>query len=332
MIGDVHWRGVSPRSRLDSIQEALTAKLREVFQLAKDHGALAILQPGDLTDSPGISLSTLGDLFELIDEAPCPILTIAGNHDIYAANTGSLARTPLGLLQRADYVTNVASEPFDFSSRIDNVPVDIIITGHGYDTETDVDKMQYSNPGPMPNTSDCGSYYSIHLAHGMLLERAPGHDMRHTLLSDIPLLPNPPHVLICGHDHAGFGFKKMGKTLCINPGALCRLSASANEMERPVQVALLEVFGNGETQAKMIPLKSAKPGYEVLSRERLDAERMKQAVMQKFLGLLAEEGEARFLETREIIDNIARREKLPGPVVKEALGRLARAREELGVH
>jgi len=31
--------------------------------------------------------------------------------------------------------------------------------------------------------------------------------------------------LICGHDHSGFGFQQVGETLCINPGAICRLTA-----------------------------------------------------------------------------------------------------------
>lgn len=324
IVGDVHWRGVSPRGRLDNILEALTAKLREVFELALEYGVLAILQPGDLTDSPGISFSTLGDLMDVLKRAPCHFLTIPGNHDIYGANATSLIRTPLGLLQRISYVENVAVKPVDFDCDESPIPVNIMITGHGYDAETDTDKTQYCPIEILPG------YLNIHLAHGMLLERAPGHDMRHTLLSEIPLLPNPPHVLICGHDHTGFGIKQVGKTLCINPGALCRLSASATEMERPVQVALLEITESGQARAKLIPLKSAKPGHEVLSREHLDAEAVREERMSAFLGLLAEEGEARFLETREIIDDIARREKLPGLVVKEALDRLGRAREELG--
>ncbi len=329
VIGDVHWRGVSPRSRLDNIQEALTQKLREVFDLARQYEALAILQPGDITDSAGISLSTLGDLLELLKEAPCPVLSVPGNHDLWGANATSLPRTPFGLMSRTDHIQNVAYMPITIHPLENNsVPINIAITGHGYDYETDVDKHQYTHAGPIPGLdTDC--YCHIHLAHGMLLERSPGHDIRHTTLAEIALLPNPPQVLICGHDHAGFGIKWVGETLCINPGALCRLSAHPAEMERPVQVALLEVTETG-ARAELIPLQSARPGHEVLTRDHLDAEALREESMGAFLNLLAEEGEMRFLETREIIDDIARREKLPEPVVKEALNRLARAREELG--
>lgn len=51
--------------------------------------------------------------------------------------------------------------------------------------------------------------------------------------------------------------------------------------------------------------------------------------MQRFLSLLAEEGESRLLEVREIVDDIARRESIPAAVRDEALARLSAAREAL---
>ena len=323
VIGDLHWRGVSPRSRLDNIQEALTRKILEVYDLAHQYRVHAILQPGDITDSAGISLSTLGDLMELLRQAPCPVISIPGNHDLHGANATSLPRTPFGLLARAGYVHNATYRPAVFHK-----PFEIAITGHSYSFETDIDKTQYCYTGAIPGLKDPDNYVNIHLAHWMLLERSPGFDMRHTTLVEIALLPNSPQVLICGHDHTGFGIRRIGQTLCINPGALCRLSASVTEMERPVQVALLEVSQSG-ARAELIPLKSARPGVEVLTREHLDAETLREDAMGSFLGLLAEEGEFRFREVREIVADIARREKIPEAVAKEALDRLARAREEL---
>jgi len=323
VIGDLHWRGISPRARLDNIQEALTRKMREVFELAKKHQVLAILQPGDVTDSPGISISTLSDFIELMQELPCPFFTVPGNHDLWGANPASLPRTPFGLLDRADYIQDVAYMPYVFKTG----NFEVAITGHGYNTETDTDKNQYCNAaGVIPGLTNPNNYCNIHLAHGMLLERSPGYDIRHTTLDEIGNLINPPQVLICGHDHSGFGFQQVGETLCINPGAICRLTAG--EVERPVQVALLQVNEDG-IGVELINLQSARPGHEVLSREHLDAEAQREERMNEFLNLLADEGESKFLETREIIDGIARKEKLPKPVVKEALERLAKAQEDL---
>jgi len=49
------------------------------------------------------------------------------------------------------------------------------------------------------------------------------------------------------------------------------------------------------------------------------------------LKLLASEGEAKFLEVREIVEDIAARENLPEAIKAEALRRIGEAREKLGV-
>ena len=118
--------------------------------------------------------------------------------------------------------------------------------------------------------------------------------------------------------------------LFINPGALCRLSAHVAEMERPVQVALLTVE-NGQATAELIPLKSARPGHEVLSREHIESAAERESRIDEFLKLLASEGEAKFLEVREIVEDIAARDNIPADVKQEALRRIGAAREKLGV-
>ena len=102
------------------------------------------------------------------------------------------------------------------------------------------------------------------------------------------------------------------------------------EMYRPIQVALLEFSGDGEARVEMLPLSCARPGTEVLSREYLTQQAEREKRTAHFLSLLASEGEARFLDIREIVDDISRRENLPESVVQDALERLSRAREELG--
>jgi exonuclease SbcD len=200
----------------------------------------------------------------------------------------------------------------------------ICITGHGFNVETDTDAgMKQFSFGVPP--AQKGTL--IRVVHSMLLSKAPGFDMRHTLISQVE---TDAHVIISGHEHIGFGIiKRDDGVLFINPGALCRLSAHVAEIERPVQVALLEIE-SGDIRAELIPLKSAKPGHEVLSREHLEAEAERKDRIDKFMGLLAEEGESRFLEVREIVEDIAARESLPDDVKADALARLGRAREALG--
>lgn len=322
ITGDWHYRSAPPRARTDDFQAALTGKISEIFELAERHGCQAIIVPGDLTDSPNLALSTLSDLLTLLQFAPCPVLTIAGNHDLFGAQSETKRRTPYGLLARAGLIEDL--DVYDsLGSRV---------TGTDYNAKTDLGPESYLVPEDAFSALEETIF--VHVAHGMLLEQSPGYELRHTLLADVAREERCPDILIVGHEHLGFGIKRIprakgGHLLAINPGALARLTAHPAEIERTVQVALLEIE-NGQVHAELIPLASARPGHEVLSREHLEAQAEREAQVTQFLTLLAEEGEAKFLETREIIDDLARREQLPPIVINEALRRIGKAREELG--
>ncbi len=327
IIGDVHFRGMNPRARLDNYMEAIINKIFEVYELARKYKVEAIICPGDLTDSPSAMWGTMAELASVLQQTPCPFLCIHGNHDIWSGNAGSKHRTPYGFLARLEIIRDISDEPFECEN-------EIVISGHGFNIETDTElgKGQFMPPRRAMQTAreiiDVDDF-SIHVVHSMLMERSPGFDMRHTLVSQVE---TTAQVIISGHEHIGFGLKRRDDgVLFINPGALCRLSAHAAEMERRVQVALLTVHGNREVEAELIPLKSALPGHEVLSRQHLENEAERESRLEKFLELLASEGESKFLEVREIIEDIAAREALPGEVKAEALRRIGRAREELGV-
>lgn len=325
VCGDIHYRGTNPRARLVDFQEALNRKLFEVYDIAKQHKADVIIQTGDLFDSPGTAWGTAAELAYILRQSPVPFLCIPGNHDIWSGNPESKHRTPFGFLGRLEIMWDLTEEPFEtknvepFALDIDNVAV----TGHSFTVETDTELGRGQFMPPEVHG------FSIHVVHSMLMDRSPGFEMRHTLISQVE---TAAQVIISGHEHIGFGVKRRDDgVLFINPGALCRLSAHHAEIERQVQVALLTVHENGETEAELIPLKCAAPGHEVLSRAHLEAEAERNDRLEKFLSLLASEGESKFLEVREIVEDIAAREALPDEVKAEALKRIGEAREILGV-
>ena len=321
VTGDWHFRGTNPRSRLDNFQEALSTKLLEVFRLAREHKASCIICPGDVLDSPNTSWGTVTSLIRLLMNSPCPILTVHGNHDIWSGNSASKYRTPYGLISRTGFLWDIEESEHQGDSE-----EYVIVTGCGFDTNTDT-KTPEGKAQFEPQTWVIGACH-IHVVHSMLMDREPGFDIRHTLISQVKTTAN---VIISGHEHTGFGIVKRESdgVLFINPGALCRLSAHVAEIERPVQVALLTVE-NGQATAELIPLKSARPGHEVLSREHIESAAERESRIEEFLKLLASEGEAKFLEVREIVEDIAAREAIPAEVKTEALKRIAAARERLG--
>ena len=136
ITGDWHYKGINPRARTDDFQEAMNRKIREVYSIAEEHRADIIIVPGDVFDSPGTALGTIADLATLLQDAPCPVVSIAGNHDIWGANPGSKFRTPFGLLARLGLLGDLAENPYG--------PFDgWIITGHGYNAHTDLDMSQF---------------------------------------------------------------------------------------------------------------------------------------------------------------------------------------------
>lgn len=324
VTGDLHYKGVNPRAWLADFPKAMLRELREVFGLAVKHQAEAIVIPGDIFDSPQTALGTLAEVAQLLQEAPCRVLVIAGNHDLWGHNITSKPRTPYGFLARLGLVWDLTDEAYEIRDRGTGA-LDVCVTGRSYSVETDTPAgaEQFCPPEHL----ECYSGTSIHVVHSMLMDHSPGFDMRHTLISEVKTTAN---VIISGHEHIGFGiYRRDDGVLFINPGALCRLSASAKEIERPVQVALLSVDGEGNAEAELIPLKCAAPGHEVLSREHLENEAERNARMDEFLSLLASEGESKFLEVQDIVEDIAARENVPVEVKADALKRIGEAREEL---
>jgi len=320
IVGDIQFRGVNPIARKDNFMDAIIEKIDEVHQIAKRIGAAAILTPGDLFDSPMVSYSVLLKLMTILQKAPCSWVTIPGNHDLFGSNIDTYARTPMAVLEQAGVICVLRDGQItDLSTGVSS---SVITTGRGFDWEMDTHPGTYA----APTNSD------IHMVHGMLVTSPLPYEIKHTLIKDVK---TTARVTICGHEHLGFGIIKRddGKWF-INPGALCRESASEAEMQRQVQVAILEIEKNAPTmdeaiKAELVPITCARPAEEVLSREHIEAQALRKEKMDYFLELLGREGEGRFLEVREIIESIAEHEALPKAVRDEALRRISAAREEL---
>ncbi|MGE4274086.1 MAG: exonuclease SbcCD subunit D [Desulfitobacterium sp.] len=321
ICGDLHFRSEKPRNRKDNFEEAMVQKLKEVFGLAYELSADVII-PGDIFDTANVSLKTIAELGSIISESGVQVLAISGNHDLPAGNKAALARTPFGLLEKLGIVWNIEDECFEIFNMGD---LRIYVTGCGFDFQTDTPEGMKQFKSDDASDED---ELSIHVVHSMLLAASPSFPMRHTIIDQVE---TDADIIISGHYHEGFGIhrRKDGK-LFINPGALCRLSASEAEMKRTVQVALLTIRSKTDFDAELIPLQSARPAEEVLDREAIVDKKEHDNWLESFFESLSHEGEAKFMEVREIVDNIASRENVKPEVKDEALRRIGDAREKLG--
>lgn len=334
IVGDVHWRSTNPKSRLDNYHEAIRAKILECWEIGREKQVDAILQTGDLLHSPFITYSTLGELMRLIGQAPAPFFAVAGNHDLFEKNPGSLYRTPLGLLYHVGLVNDIAKERQQIG--------DVILSGRHNFSRIDQDPMDYA----LSFFRDEEAVH-IHQTHGSIVKAAfPGP---HTLVTDLQDIPVDvrPDIIVNGHIHDGMpvydGFGNVRQRgvivrsdhsagpIIINPGALCRYKADVDEFNRTIQVAVLEIkksMGEFIYKVDMIPLKSAKPASEVLSREHLEAETEQRDMRESFFNLLRQEREEEFLEVTDMIAQIAHKERIDAAVRERALKYIAAAGEE----
>lgn len=327
--GDWHLRGTNPRNRLDDYKEALKAKLREVFNLAEKWDVAAIVVPGDIFDRPEVSIAVLLEYAEVLKESKKPIYTTPGNHDIYGYNVATYWRSSLRLLSMLVPQLTVVTDPKEVQVFTDGVRTAVEITFMPYSAKMDINGYGYGpeagtyTEGPINNYSQP---YRIHVAHGMLLDHKPPFD-RYTLIQDVQTTAD---MVLTGHDHLGYGIYKRpdGKVFC-NLGALPRLSASINEIERSVQVALItvDIFG---ASIEPIKLETARPGDEILDRSRIEAEKERAYAMDSFSTLIENAaGEKVILDVNQIIEEIAKLEGAAPHIVKAALEVIDQQREKV---
>ncbi len=348
-VTDSHIRGTNPKGRIDDFPAAIKTKFREIFELAAcQPGVTAnqviIVHSGDLFDMPDISDSVAGEFAELLLSSPCPIYVVPGEHDEFNHSLETIYRTKLGLMDRVRVLHKLGRNPIIFNAPGGiSSPFRVQLTGQGrhpyIDDPTQKDYMAPELESPNKNA------WIVHAVHGALTPEP--FFGTHTLISNCE---TNAHVVLTGHLHSGYGiiakewtrntvYKDAGKwasikfgsghTLFSNPGSLARIDATPEDMLRPVQVTVLE-FTETTVTATLVPLKCAAPGSEVLSREHIVKQTEREENMKKFLSLLQQEGELRFMSIQEIIKNIAERKKLPKHIIDDVMRRIASAREKLG--
>lgn len=326
-VGDFHLRGNNPRNRTDSYPDAAKEKLREVFKIAVDRGVDAILQPGDVFDRPEVSIAVLLEYAEVLKESPVDIYCTIGNHDIYGYNTDSYSRTSLRLLEMLVPKLHVIRSASDTPIYFERGKYAVYLTATPYSRDMDIDGYGYGPDTEYPDKDHIG----VHIAHGMLLDHKPPFDR----YSDLYKVDTTADVILTGHDHLGYGIyhRNADDKLFINPGSLLRMSASVNEMERQVQVALITIDDiKGTYDAEMIPITVAKPGDEVLDRSKIEEEKERQYAMDNFSALIqGHTGNKVLMDINQIIDQVAAEEKYSPEVVKTALQIIDSQRERVAV-
>lgn len=284
-LTDTHLRGLASEARVDDFTETVKTKLREIVSLAGRLKVSAVIHGGDLFDLPEPGLGQVGEYIEILGRLNVPVYAVPGNHDLYGNNPSTLPRVLFGFLARMGFVRMLTREPVFFDLGGEKR---LQVTGQGYHPE--IDRRDWTLDYVVAKKE---AEFAVHVVHGMLLPRS--------VISPAPFLPaatpaedvleaTKADVTLAGHYHIPWEVRVNGKA-ALNPGALVRLSAHPEEIGRTPQALLLE-FSEAGFSYQFVPLESARPGREVLSRAHLDAARAREESRAAFLaGLESFRGE-----------------------------------------
>jgi len=314
---DTHIRGNSPRGRLDDICETLKNKLSEINDIINKENIDVVLHGGDFFDRPDISPSIVREFAAFFQKSGKIIYGIAGNHDMYGHNPATIGRTMVGLLDGVKVIKLIDSQQ---PILLKDDKATILLSGQPYIYDIDYkDKYKQYYVISKPHNID----FSIHMVHGMLLDKKIFDGAAYTLLDDI--LDTEADITLSGHYHSGFGIKIINNKYFINPGSLVRMTRSITEIERWPSVAILDISRENGIVANIVKLKSAKPGDEVLDRGYIEQEQFKKHRLASFFQEIGSAGEIKKLDLYSIIQQVANNENIDENIKKEALKRIADA-------
>ncbi|MGI6575678.1 MAG: metallophosphoesterase family protein [bacterium] len=317
-ITDTHHRGTSPQNRLDNFPATQRAKLREIAEFVQTYAVDAVFHGGDFWDTPFPALNVCGEFLEAYQKIQVPIYAIAGNHDLYGHNLGTLNRTMLGFMARLGLVRLLQPGERVYIKK-ENLRVQLTGQSYHYDMDRRDPVLDYC-----VTKKDCD--VAIHLVHGLLTDRSLGGMIQHTVVDRVS--STEADFTLVGHYHLGFPPIEIKGRYFLNPGALVRVNNHPAEISRRPGAILVDLSG-GKTSYRHLLLQSAQPGEDVLDRSKVELKVQREERLAEFIREVVAAGEYHGVDLAEMVAAIADKETLPVPVREEALRRLGIAQEML---
>lgn len=318
---DTHIRGTTPRNRKDNFPDTLERKFKEIINIVHNHKVDFLLHGGDLFDRPDVSISIMSNFASILNKIKVPMYIICGNHDVFGHNPNTVNRTMLGLLNALNIVKTI-----DQNDKIYLEKNDIIVqlTGqpYTYNIDKEYDKSAYIIE-EIPSHVD----YTIHMVHGMLLDKPFIKGIPYTLIDDIK--DTKANITLSGHYHSGFGIINIDNKYFVNPGSLVRITNSLAEIDRVPKVALIDLKQG--INIELIELQTAEKGKNILDRKEIENHIFKSEKLFEFKQSIDTAVNFEKLDINEILIEVSNAKGVSEEVKKEALKRIANSQmKDLG--
>lgn len=310
---DTHIRGTSPKNRKDDFVLTLEKKLYEIANIIKDNNIDFVLHGGDLFDRPDVSVSIVSRFSRILNNISIPIYIISGNHDVYGHNPQTINRTMMGLLNNLD-VLNIINQNEVKILEKDNIKVQLTGQPYIYDIDSITNRQYY-----MVDTVREDVDYSIHMVHGMLLDKPFIKGIPYTLIDDIK--GTQANITLSGHYHSGFKKTEIDGKYFINPGSIVRISNSLREMDRVPKVVLIEL--DNTIKISFLELETAEKGSIVLDRDEIEKNVFKRERMYEFKQSVDSAVNFERMDINDVLIEVSNSEGVSEEVKKEALRRIS---------
>ena len=254
-VGDIHLMDKQPKNRLDDYSLAIRTKLIECFTVAEEMKVDAVVLLGDLFEVYEVGPLLRNQTLDILKGVPngnkpwsFPIYICVGNHDLDSSS--NLEKTALGTLISAGCLVKT-----DYSPSLG-------ISFAHYHPSLDRD----IKAGLLTTSSAI-----IWVCHASISNKLDRFGEYTFLFEDTPLHPNTS-LVISGHIHHEMKQTRSDGKRFINPGAISRYSASRDNLEKDIEILILDYTLDGEIlNEEYLKLKSAKPASEVFKLEEIKA-------------------------------------------------------------
>ena len=254
-VGDIHLMDKQPKNRLDDYSLAIRTKLIECFEIAEERKLDAVVLLGDLFEVCEVGALLRNQTLNILNGGPngnkpwsFPIYICVGNHDLDSSS--NLEKTALGTLISAGCLVKT-----DYSPSLG-------ISFAHYHPSLDRD----IKAGLLTTSSAI-----IWVCHASISNKLDRFGEYTFLFEDTPLHPNTS-LVISGHIHHEMKQTRSDGKRFINPGAISRYSASRDNLEKDIEILILDYTLDGEIlDEEYTKLKSAKPASEVFKLEEMKA-------------------------------------------------------------
>jgi len=235
-------------------------KLNYIFNLAEKENCKAILQAGDLFDSPDQSNKVEIELIKLLRDSYCPIFTIFGQHDCKFRNRDNVALQKFSV----DNLVNIADNTGNI---IDNICI------YGASWEEAVPKVEDVNA------------INILIIHKMITKDGPlwyNHE-NYITANEMLRKYDSYDLIVSGDNHQHFTQGTKFGSMLINCGSLMRTTIA--QRDHTPCIYIVDTETNEITQHK-IPIK---PIGEVMNLELADELKERNEALEAFMTGLSSE-------------------------------------------